>query len=135
MTAVESPVPEFSISCYPPHLISTIIFCAVLAVTVAAGAWFWKRLYLHVYGVRTEGTVKESAVTSSRVANGEFSASSKVYTRDLIIEYTGPGRHEAHREREGLFQRRERRIESYTPPRHEGPGVLQQDQFWLCRVL
>ncbi len=90
MTAVDSPVPEFSIALYSPHMISIIIFCITLALAVSAGAWFGKRLYLHLYGVRTEGTVKESTVTTSSVKGSGISASSRVSTHHMTIEYTGP---------------------------------------------
>ncbi len=90
MNTVDSSVREFSIAFYPPNNFNTIFFCAALAVTLAVGVWLGMRFYLHLYGVRTEGTVTESRVKTSRVKNGEFSASKESYTRYLTVEFTGP---------------------------------------------
>lgn len=88
MTRVDGPVSEFSIAFYSPGIAVSIFFCASLAVSLAAGVWLWRRLHLWRYGVRTEGRVRESLLKISRVKGGEFSTSSKLYTRYLTIEFT-----------------------------------------------
>ncbi len=89
MNSVDSSVREFSIAFYPPTLLSTILFITALALTIAALSWLGMRIYLHGYGVLTEGRVTESSVKITRTRSGEFTPAKRSYTRYLTIQFTG----------------------------------------------
>ncbi len=93
MTTVDPTVPEFNI--VVDLLVSSEtgnLLLLALAATLVAGAWLGMRIYLHRYGARTEGTVKEAFVKSTTVSSPDFSASSRMRSHYLKIEYTGPDR-------------------------------------------
>jgi hypothetical protein len=90
MTAVDTTVREFSISFYQPSTFNTIFLCAALVALLVAGTWFGMRLYLHLFGVKTDGQVIEARVKSSMVKTEEFSPTRFLYTSRMKIEYTGP---------------------------------------------
>lgn len=68
------------------------LLLVALAATLIAGAWLGMRFYLHRFGARTEGTVKEAYVKSTTVDSSDFSTSSRMRTHYLKIQYTGPDR-------------------------------------------
>ena len=78
---MDSPIPESSI-------LSPILLI-VLAVNLVAAAWLGLRIYLHMYGTLTDGTVKEALVRSSRTSSDGFDSSTRMYTYTLKIQYTG----------------------------------------------
>ena len=93
MTQVDPTVPEFNI--VVDLLVSSEtgnLLLVALAATLVAGAWLGMRIYLHRYGARTEGTVKEAFVKSTTVSSPDFSASSRMHSHYLKIEYAGPDR-------------------------------------------
>lgn len=90
MTDVDGSVRGFSIAFYPPGVINTVVFCAALAVSIAAGAWLGLRFYLHRYGAMAEGTVTELSQKSSLLKGFEFSGPARTYIRYLTIEFTAP---------------------------------------------
>jgi hypothetical protein len=93
MAQVDAIISDFSIVVY--LLVSSPngnLLLVALAATLVAGTWLGMRIYLHRYGARTEGTVTEAFVKSTTVDSTDFSASSRMHSHYLKIQYAGPDR-------------------------------------------
>ncbi len=89
MMSVDATIREFSVFGHLVSNVTGILLLGALATTVTAATWLGMRVYLRWYGVLTEGTVNEAFVQSSNVRSGEFSASSRMDSHYLKIQYDG----------------------------------------------